>query len=210
MQFTVKAAVFSLIIALFSLSSPAQSKDKKDSRPAGGDAPPAGSSVVNDPELKNLKFPEVAGWQLSERTVYPMEGGGYSVNYDAPGNGRVTVYVYNAGLAEIPNELKGVIEDELDGAKAAIQSAVQAGIYSDVKETKTETITLGGDKGKVKALRANFILSRDGAKMSSSIFMLPYRNNFIKLRITRPVSVDKDLEASYAELMSAIDALFAK
>ncbi len=157
-----------------------------------------------------VNFPEVEGWELSDPYFYPTPDAGHSVNYDSPGNGRVTVYVYTGGHKKISDELSGPVKDELEMAKAAIKSAGEQGIYKDVKELKTEKIVLGGSAGKVNVLRSKFTLSRDGNKLASEIYVFPYRNNIIKLRVTRPVSAGAEGDASFAKLLSEMDAVFSK
>jgi hypothetical protein len=168
---------------------------------------------VVKPSLKRnssgqILFPDVAGWEREDPRVYPGEGAGYSVNYDTPQT-RVTVYEYNAGRSKIPNELGSAVEQEVDGAAQAIVGAGEAGIYSDVKRTKTETITLGGEKGSVKVRYSAFTLKREGRKMNSYIILFPYKDHFIKLRVTRAATADKADDEAYAKLLWELDQLFS-
>ena len=156
-----------------------------------------------------LAFPEIEGWEKDEIYVYPVAGGGYSVNYNSPTSGRVTVYAYDSGHKKIPNELKGLVKDELETAKGGIKAAVDAGVYTNLKEGKTQTVVLGGSSGKVSALNANFTLSRGDMNMNSSVYIFPYNNQFIKLRVTRPATTDKAADASFAKLLLDLDTFFS-
>ena len=177
---------------------------------------PAGTAAAKPtpaPEkIGTLKvdFPEVDGWQLGEPFFYPEPDAGHSVNYDSPGNGRVTVYIYSGGHKKISDELSGPVKEELEMAKEAIKAAGEQGVYNNVKELKTEKILLGGAAGKVNVLRSRFTFSREGNKLTSEIYIFPYRNNIIKLRVTRPAAAGADADASFAKLLSEIDTVFSK
>lgn len=157
-----------------------------------------------------LQFPKVEGWTGTDKRPIPSPGDGYTVGYNYPGYGAVTVYVYSHGMDRIPDELAGVIKDELEGAADAIRQVASMGVYSDVKEGKTETIVLGGEKGKVKVLRAHFTLTRGEQKMNSEIYVFPYKNNIVKLRVTRAASASDEMNNSFAKLLAAIDSAFVQ
>ena len=199
-----------LLFILMSVAGIASAQTPAEPKPA---ATPPKADEPAKPSLKRnsdgqIDFPDVAGWKKEEARVYPNEGGGYSVNFDTK-QSRVTVYEYNAGKSKIPNELGGAVEQELDGAAQAIQGAADAGVYTDVKRSKTETITLGGEKGSVKVRFSAFSLKREGREMKSYIYLFPYKNNFIKLRVTRAASADKADDEAYATLLWELDQLFA-
>ena len=158
--------------------------------------------------VDDLEFPKVDGWTLSEKQTIPDDGGGTGtvVNYDSKSNGRVTVYVYSHGLTSIPNDLGGLVKQELEGAKAAIQIVAQTGFYGEVKEGKTEAVTLGGEKGSVKALKAAFTFRKNGQVLNSDILVFAYQDHFIKLRASRP---DTSTGEAYAALLLALDRLFS-
>lgn len=178
--------------------------------PSGGKATPTPQPTPEKIGTLKVNFPEVDGWELGEPYFYPTPEAGHSVNYDAPGNGRVTVYIYTGGHKKISDELSGPVKDELEMAKAAIKAAGEQGVYDNVKELKTEKIVLGGTAGKVNVLRSRFTFSRDGDKLSSEIYIFPYRSNIIKLRVTRPAAAGSEGDASFAKLLSEIDTLFSK
>lgn len=209
MQSIFRVPILLTIFVLSSLSLSAQNP-QPDSGKGSVKPSPAVKPTPDEPVSSKITFPEVDGWNRDEPYKYPTADMGYSVNFDSPTNGRVTLYVYNGGYAKIPNELTGLVKEELEAAKAGIQAAVDAGIYSNLKESKMETVMLGGTKGKVSALRSHFTLTREGTKLNSDIYLFPYKNNFIKLRVTRPASTDKALDDSFANLLYEIDTLFSK
>lgn len=155
----------------------------------------------------NVTFPEVEGWELSPRQNTPVRSMGYFVNYESP-SGRVSVYVYNADLPSIPNSLTGVVAKEMKDAKSGITMLVDAGMYESAKEVKNETVTLGGPKGSVKSLHAHFALRAGGRDLDSHIYLFPYHNYFIKIRMTNPQM--KEPSADVAALFEALDLLFSK
>jgi len=198
-----------LLLLIFGLSAIASFGQPPPAK-ADDNAKPAATPKAEKTTPERLAFPEVAGWEKGDPYIYPIAGAGYSVNYDSPTSGRVTVYAYDNGLKKIPNELKGVVAEELEMAKGGILSAVRSGIYSNVKEGKTETIVLGGTNGKVSALRSAFTLTRGDSNMRSDIVLFPYKNQFIKLRITRPMATGKADDDSYAGLLTELDRFFSK
>jgi len=210
MQSTLRITIFLCLFVLGFLPAIAQVKKPDTSIKGGETVKPAVKPTTDEPKDTAIAFPDVDGWDREEAYTYPTEGAGYSVNYNSDDNGRVTIYVYNAGHSTIPNDLKGIVKGELEGAKDAIRAARDAGVYEKVKETKTQTVMLGGPKGKVNVLRSHFELTRDNVKMNSEIYVFPYRNNIIKLRVTRPAVADKTLDESYANLLLEIDSLFSK
>ncbi len=178
---------------------------------------PSGTKATATPtpapeKIGTLKvdFPEIDGWELSEPYFYPEPSAGHSVNYDSRTNGRVTIYIYTGGHKKISNELSGPVKDELELAKVAIKAAGEQGVYDNVKELKTEKILLGGAAGKVNVLRSRFTFSREGNKLASEIYVFPYRNNIIKLRVTRPALAGAEGDSSLAKLLSDIDTLFSE
>jgi hypothetical protein len=156
----------------------------------------------------NIEFPNVSGWTLTPKYVYPTPALGYSVNYESPEGGRVTVYVYNAGRKTIPNDLTGVVADEMNRAKSDIQAAVNAGMYENAKLLRSETISFGGPDGRVKSLYAGYDLTARGNQLHSEIYLFPYQNYFVKIRATRP----KSLATSEAvvDLLKELDMLFLR
>lgn len=154
-----------------------------------------------------VKFPEVEGWELSRRQQYPTPEMGYSHNYESD-SGRVTVYVYNSGRTSIPNTLTGLVADEVKMTQASIMMFVERGSYESAKELKNEAVTLGGPRGKVKATHVLYALRAGGRDLDSHIFLFPYNNYFIKIRMTGPQM--KEPSADTVALFEALDLLFSK
>ena len=156
----------------------------------------------------NVNFPKIGGWTLTPKYVYPAPELGYSVSYESPEGGRVTVYVYNGGRTTIPNDLNGVVADEMNRAKGDIQAAVNAGMYESAKALRSETINFGGANGRVKALYASYDLAARGNQLHSEIYLFPYQNYFVKIRATRPKSLATS--EAVADLLAELDILFLR
>jgi hypothetical protein len=198
-----KSFLFSaLSVLVFSASTLAQAPGKPSPRP---------TPIKIERLTKfdgNVDFPKIGGWTLTPKYVYPVPELGYSVSYESSEGGRVTVYVYNGGQTRIPNNLGGVVADEMNRAKGDIQAAVSAGIYENAKPLRSETISFGGPNGRVKTLYASYDLASKGNQLHSEIYLFPYQNYFVKIRATRP----KTVAASQAvvELLTELDILFLR
>jgi hypothetical protein len=191
-----------LSILVFSASAFAQ---------APGKASPGPTPVKIERTTKfdgNVNFPKVGGWTLTPKYVYPTPDLGYSVSYESPEGGRVTVYVYDGGRTTIPNDLTGVVADEMNRAKSDIQAAVNAGMYETAKVLRSETINFGGPNGRVKTLYASYDLAARGNQLHSEIYLFPYQNYFVKIRATRPKASASS--RAVMELLTELDILFLR
>ncbi len=199
-------AVSLLPILVFLLASSALAQ-KPESKPAPAASPTPLKLERETVFNGEVTFPEVDGWELSEKQQYPTPDMGYSHNYESP-SGRVTIYVYNGGRKSIPNSLKGTVADEVKMTQAGILALVERGSYESAKEVKNETIMLGGTKGKVQSLHVLYALRAGGRDLDSHIYLFPYNNYFIKIRMTGPLA--KEPSADTIALFEALDLLFSK
>ena len=192
MRSIFKTTIFVILCGLFMMQSDVSAQKSKQG--------------VND---KELKFPVVEGWEMSEKTVYPTPELGYSVAYDSELGGTVTIYVYNGGLKKIPDSIEDkILTSQMDQAKSDIKQYGKLGYYENVKEINNGTVMVGGLSGKVKALHSSFNFTIKGRDVDSEIYLFGYQNNFVKIRATRPQS-EGDNKA-LTTLLSKIDAMFAK
>jgi hypothetical protein len=159
----------------------------------------------------NVPFPEVKGWALSPQRPLPPESGGYTVAYNSEERVAVTIYVYNHGHKSIPNDLSAaVVQKEMAGAKDALQQARQMGIYKEVKEEASGESTLGAQKDGPKMLYARFRIQIRDQETVSEIYVLPYQNHFVKLRITRPVNAPAAVAILLDRLYGELNKVLAK
>jgi hypothetical protein len=181
------------------------------SLPHGSSAAKGDDKSSGEKTLK-LSFPTVNGWRLAPPRTYPSPGG-YSVAYNTTTEDKctVTVYVYNRGLACIPNDITSEpIRREIDGAKDAILQAKRLGVYEEVREEASKESTLGGGKDSPKALYARFRLRIMKQDLLSELYVLPYQNHFIKVRVTRSAQDAKKTQASLDRLYTALGRLLEK
>jgi hypothetical protein len=154
-------------------------------------------------EKPKLDLPDVKGWDRTPPRKLPPESGGYSVAYNSPAGTAVTVYVYDRGRSKIPSDLSDeIVKQEWEGARAAVHQLRRPGGYDSVEEESAGERTLGGRKDGRKTLYARFRVALQGQKGTSELYVLPYRDRFIKIRITRRGDAGK-AEAD------RLDALFA-
>ena len=156
----------------------------------------------------NLEFPQISGWTLAPKYIYPTADLGYSVNYESPEGGRVIVYVYNSGQTTIPNALTGVVVDEMNRAKADIQAAVNSGTYESAKVLRSATVNFGGTSDGLKAIFASYELSISGNQLHSEIYVFPYQNYFVKIRATRPKAYATS--GVVVDLLAKLGVLFSR
>jgi hypothetical protein len=155
----------------------------------------------------DLKFPDVEGYALSEKR--PLPGDGYSVAYQSKERFTITVYVYNRGLKSIPDDLKSKeVGNEMTGARDAIKEAVRQGYYQEVTDGETGETTLGKDGPKV--LFAKLSIKAQGRTSHSEIYVMPFRNHFIKLRISYPAENAKTAAETLKPIYDSIGGMFAK
>jgi hypothetical protein len=166
------------------------------------DAPPA---------TLDVKWPKVEGWELIDPRPLPKESGpgAYSVAYGsrAP-HITVTVYVYNRGLARIPDDLTDpAVRREFDGSREAIREAQRRGMYQEATEEESKPATLGLSDAGANALYTRFRLKIQDRQTVSELYVLPHKNHFVKVRITRMAEPDKNATAQLDRLYTELNKL---
>lgn len=155
-----------------------------------------------------VEFPDIEGWKKSV-IKNPVAELGDMIHYDSD-KGRVTVYFYNGGVKKISDDVRNeIVKDEMENAKNGIYQLGEMGIYQNVKEIKSDTVALGGASGKVKALHSLFSFSARGQELVSEIYLFGYRDNFVKIRATRPKAESAENRA-FAGLLAKLDNHFSK
>jgi hypothetical protein len=220
MRSIFKYMIPAVFCCLFLMQAVAAQDDGKPPAPADKtgktektDKPPKTVDGLAPITLKDLAvdFPDVRDWEKGEIQKYPTEDLGFSIDYESEDGGRVTIYVYNGGKKNIPDDLSDkLIKNELNNAKSEIRKVADMGYYQNVKEIKNDTVTLGGASGKVKALHVVYNFSSGGRNLTSEIYMLAHQNRFIKIRATRPRDTGENGNKAVAALLAEIDAMFAK
>jgi hypothetical protein len=162
------------------------------------------------PGGEEIEFPEIDGWNRGDIRTFPDRALGYSIGYESEDGGTVTIYVYNGGLKNISSDINDkAVKAEIDRAKNEIVQIGKMGIYEGVKEIKSDTVTLGGSGGKVKALRSLYYFKVRGNEVDSEIYLFSYNNNFIKIRSTRPRAENGAENKAFTNFLAELDAVFA-
>ncbi len=197
MRSILKFTIFTIFCSLFLMQSVALAQKN---------TPPA-----TDDKNSEIEFPVIEGWEKGDITVYPTPELGYSIVYQSREVGTMTIYVYNGGLKKIPNDINDkILKSQMEQAKGDIKQAGKLGYYEDVKEVKSETVTLGGASGKIKALHSVFTFGIRGQTINSEIYLFGYQNNFIKIRASRPIQKNETEKEALTIILTEIDALFSK
>lgn len=171
------------------------------------------NAVASVNEKEKINFPEVEGWKKGKVLEYPFEdmGNVVTVSYTSEKGGKVTIYVYNSGHTAIPNDISNdIFTVEMANARDALLEMQKRGYYRDLKETISEEAIIGGQKGKVNALHSVFIYTEKDESNQSEIYLFPYKNNFIKIRATRPNRDSGKQNEAVAKLLGELDTLFSK
>jgi hypothetical protein len=136
----------------------------------------------------DIVFPEVAGWEKGDINTYPTKELGRSIVYRSrEGGGTLTIYVYNGGFKKIADGIDDInVKGQIKQAGNDIKEYGAKGYYNNVVFIKSGTVTLGGYKGTVQALYSLFTFEIRGTAVDSEIYLFGYKNNFIKIRATRP------------------------
>ena len=155
---------------------------------------------------KQFAFPNVVGWEKGETATYPSAELGYSVPYQSETGGTVTIYVYNGGVRSIADGIGDQnVKNEIKKAETDIKSYGDAGYYQNVKLIKSETATIGGTRTVLYSL---FSMKIRGTDVDSEIYLFGYKNNFIKIRATRPKGRDGAANAEVDKLLKEVVAIF--
>ncbi|MEO7673585.1 MAG: hypothetical protein ABIU09_05855 [Pyrinomonadaceae bacterium] len=214
MRYSHFTRFFALLLLLVPATLAQDNKDKPKTPETEKNVAPTPQKPANPTPLRQkgspLQFPEVDGWEKSELKKYPQPELGYSVNYDAEGGNRVSIYVYNGGRKDIRDSLGGAVKSEIERAKAEIYAVAEMGVYSDVKEEKSDTTKIGGASGKIDTLRKVLSYKSRGAAQHSEIYIFPFEAHFVKVRATRPKSLGKEAEEAVTKLLAEIETLFLK
>lgn len=154
-------------------------------------APPAGPATPATGRIAAERFPALlAGLPRLETIDYEAQGHaglGYSISYGDRESLVVTLYVYDMGLAGIPDGASSPqVKDQLRRAVGDILQAEQMGLYKNVQKLRETTVTLGsGAPGPgLQASGLVFRLDIQGESKTSHVYASGYRGTFVKLRCT--------------------------
>ncbi|MCR4412630.1 MAG: hypothetical protein NUV77_09425 [Thermoguttaceae bacterium] len=156
-----------------------------------------------------MAWPNVRGWSRQDPPhLFDRKALGYSVRYGSPLNIRVDVYVYNAGLRSIPDDLGApVVRDQFERAKGDVHAARRQGLYQSVEELSQGEARLGRSPDAPRAHHARFRIARGDEKLVSDLYLTVHRDHFVKIRCSRPDTEDAQRQAALAELLDALGTM---
>jgi hypothetical protein len=118
------------------------------------------------------------------------------------------VYVYNAGLRSIPDDLGApVVRDQFERAKGDVHAARRQGLYQSVEELSQGEARLGRSPDAPRAHHARFRIARGDEKLVSDLYLTVHRDHFVKIRCSRPDTEDAQRQAALAELLDALGTM---
>ena len=153
----------------------------------------------------DIEFPtDLADFDLIDRTVYPQSGSGYSMNYKSPAGLTANIYVYDLGIAGIPDGVDNeLISEALGQAIGDILWMVDNGRYEGAYSWLPEVTFPEGFMSTCILLEF-----RPGRMRRSCIFMRGHGGHFIKVRVSG--ANDGSAAPAMRELMEELIRLLAK
>ncbi len=173
-------------------------------------APPKNDSVKST-ENSELIFPEIDGWEKGSISTFPTDELGYAFNYESDIGGRITVYVFDMGIKNIADGVDSKdVKAQLKEAERQVKGVADLGYMEKLKKIKSETITLGGKDGTVKALFTQYTYESKDSTLVSEIYVFGYNKNFIKFRATRVKEGENVRNLPMEDFYKAMEKLFSK
>ncbi len=171
----------------------------------------SGNSNSGSSDDAEISFPDIDGWEKGEIKRFPRKELGYMVNYESREGGRITVYVYNPGLKNIPNGFESrVVKEEVKNAEQGLYIFEERGYYKNVKKIKEDTISFNGQSDGIISRRSLFNFSADGDDLTSEVYVFGYKNQFIKFRATRLRERNGVRNEAVVSFFKAMNAVFSK
>ncbi len=209
MKITLCSVAVYIILGFAALSTFSQERTGPLPTPAAKSQQTEKGSVRVMNGTLRVEFPQVANWEKGDLVTYPQPELGSSVSYESDGGAVVTAYIFNGGLRSIPNMLNGPVKLEMDRARAEIASMAELGYYSDLKELAGGKKTLAEKDGRIAVLHSAYSLTVRQRPMISEIYVFPFRNHFVKVRVSTPQASPADAKIQLETLLKELENLFA-
>ena len=150
-----------------------------------------GDNVQGYPEYRHRKtgivFVDVDGFKREDVHRYDKAALGYSVEYNSEAGVRITIYVYDFGLKEIPTgPFSPIIRQQSLRARGDIYRAKEKGSYQDVKDMWSGIVMLGDNERAPLIRKLSFTLRRDDQDHRSELYLTGFKKHFLKIRVTFP------------------------
>ncbi len=153
-----------------------------------------------------IVFPDRVATLEKEARVTDYEadnpGLGVSVAYNGPGV-TVTIYVYTMGMKTIPADLRSsTLKMHLKQATGDIVSAGEEGHYSNVKKISDGEAAWGSDATGTTSLHASYSYTQRGRDRLSHLYLMGYRNHFLKVRFTYDKEIQEAAEKTQKDFLA--------
>lgn len=158
-----------------------------------------------------ITFPDRMATLEKEKQVTDFEekapGLGIGVGYNGPGI-TVTVYLYTMGMKTIPANLKSsILKDHFKQAIGDIVRTGEMGDYSNVKKISEGEVAWGNTGADARSLHASFGYSQSGRDRMSHLYLLGFRNHFLKVRFTYDREMQETAEKVQTEFLREFSSL---
>jgi hypothetical protein len=164
-------------------------------KPSGGDAPTTRTTDGNE-----VSWPRVEGFERGGVHRFDDPRLGSSVAYHSPSGLVATVYVYDKGLASIPDGASAVARAELAQASDDIAEAKRQGKWKSVDGGTPWEARLGSGPRSIAAGAASFRLGHADGEALSDLLVAGRRGQFVKVRCTDPAERKAACERDLARL----------
>jgi len=143
-----------------------------------------------------ISLPEVMGG-LSRESICNYEltkaGLGISVNYQADSRMNATVYIYDSGISNIPDDLDSkIVKDQFNQVIQEIFMAYEKGVYEAVVKLTEGKMYLANSAESLEVLSALLMISTRKKRRFSHIYLSVFNNHFLKIRYSYDESVEAE------------------
>ena len=161
-----------------------------------------------------LIFPDkLAGLDRGKVTKFEKKhpGLGVSIGFNAPGI-TVTIYIYNLKYKKIPADLKSkIFQQHFAQVIGDVKHYGQKGKYRYLEEVSQGEIFLDEKTKKgAKSLVASFSYTQSGKNRLSKLYLMGYRNNFLKIRFTYNTKVKAEAKQVMVQFQEELGKMLGK
>lgn len=160
-----------------------------------------------------IVFPDrVAMLEKAARvTDFEKEHPGLGVGIGYNGTGvTVTVYVYTMGIKTIPDDLhSSTLKDHFKQAASDIVRAGEMGHYSNVKKICDDNAAWDKAGGGTTSLHASYSFTQRGRDRISHLYLMGYRNHFLKVRFTYDKEIQEHAEKTQKDFLEEFSRILA-
>lgn len=192
MRFPLRLPVFTLVLGLLA-ALPAAIAAPYHHAPTG---------IIFPDQLGSLpKHTQISDYEATK------PGLGVSVAYNGPGI-TVTIYLYTLGLDTVSTDLDSpLLNNHFKDTARDVHRAGELGYYEKVRSLPEDRITWSSRPDATRSLRARFSYNQRGVERLSNLYLLGFKNHFLKIRYTHDQAVTPNAETVLTNLLEDLDAI---